>query len=166
MEAEYWHNAWTEDRIGFHQPDVNKRLQKWWPALEHPPGTPVLVPLCGKSIDMLWLHRRGYPVLGVELSSKASRAFFTENELPFDVAQQGDFEVFTGTGSATGLQVLAGDFFALTPSHTRQCVGFYDRASLIAMNPAMQSEYALQLGRILPAGSRGLLSRFHSIRTR
>jgi Thiopurine S-methyltransferase (TPMT). len=35
----------------------------------------VLVPLCGKSLDMDWLLDAGYKVFGIELSNIAIQAF-------------------------------------------------------------------------------------------
>ena len=157
MEAAYWQKAWSEDRIGFHQENINKRLQQHWQALSLTGKSPVFVPLCGKTQDMLWLHGQGHPIVGVELSSKATRGFFTENDLPFTQSQEGDFEVFRGIGQADGITLLAGDFFKLTPEHLAHCRAFYDRASLIAMPPAMRAEYAAHLGRLMHNDARGLL---------
>jgi len=171
MEADYWHQKWTQGSIGFHQKSVNKRLVHYWPTLLSAefssglsatelttgPNPRVFVPLCGKSLDMLWLHEQGHDVLGVELSEKAAEAFFVENDLAFDSRRDGEFDVFSGTGKAQGIVLLAGDFFALTPEQLHQCGAFYDRASLIAMNNTFRTHYAEHLARILPAGATGLL---------
>jgi thiopurine S-methyltransferase len=79
MEAAFWHQRWEENRIGFHQADFNRWLQSWWSAQQQ--GEPVLVPLCGKSRDMLWLSGQGHPVDGFELSAVAINSFFSENKL-------------------------------------------------------------------------------------
>ena len=63
MEAAFWHQKWKENRIGFHQADFNRWLQSWWSAQQG--SDPVLVPLCGKSRDMLWLREQGHPVDGL-----------------------------------------------------------------------------------------------------
>ena len=115
------------------------------------------MPLCGKSLDMLWLHAQGFEVLGIELSVDAVKAFFSDNALTFEQTREGEFECFSGTGAANGLTLLAGDFFALTPEHTAKCCTFYDRASLIAMNPAMRADYAQHLVTLMPEASQGLL---------
>ena len=39
------------------------------------------MPLCGKSLDMVWLAAQGHEVLGVELAPLAVEQFFAENEL-------------------------------------------------------------------------------------
>lgn len=157
MEATYWQTAWNENRIGFHQQNINKRLQQHWQDLQAPDNCAVFVPLCGKTQDMLWLHEQGHSVIGVELSSKAIKDFFAENDLPYQCGDDAGFQVFTGTGRADGITLLAGDFFTLTPAILENCRAFYDRASLIAMPPAMRAQYAAHMSKLLHHEVRGLL---------
>jgi hypothetical protein len=53
MEPEYWIQRGQEGRTGWHHDKPMPLLMEHWPALEVPPGTRVLVPLCQK-------HRSGY----------------------------------------------------------------------------------------------------------
>jgi len=157
LEADYWQKKWDADSIGFHQSRTNKRLQAWWPESDIPRHAEVFVPLCGKSLDMMWLHQQGYQVLGIELSLKAVKAFFEENNLEFERHTDGAFEVFTGIKEATGIKLLVGDFFDLTAEHCRHCKAVYDRASLIAMNDALRPRYAAHLAAVLASGTISLL---------
>ncbi|MYH89513.1 MAG: thiopurine S-methyltransferase, partial [Gammaproteobacteria bacterium] len=91
MEPEFWHQRWSENRLGFHQQKINSRLRKFWPGLGIPRGTGVFVPLCGKSLDMLWLAEQGYRVLGIELSRAACEAFFVENGIAYRAEARGHF---------------------------------------------------------------------------
>ena len=79
MEATYWQDRWDNNLVGFHMDDVNPYLQKYWPVLDIQVGQQVLLPLCGKSLDMLWLAGQGYEVLGIEISPVAVESFFIEN---------------------------------------------------------------------------------------
>jgi len=110
MQAQFWHDRWEQNQIGFHQQDFNPHLQAFWDRLELPAGGTVFVPLCGKSRDLLWLRAQGFPVLGIELSPVAVRDFFAENRLEPQVTPQGKFERW----EADGLVILQGDFFELT----------------------------------------------------
>lgn len=157
MHAEHWLDIWSEERIGFHQKNVNSRLQMYWSSLNVDAQAPVFVPLCGKSTDMLWLHQQGHPIVGVELSDKAVRAFFTDNKLPFKQTERDAFDIYAGIEQAEGIELWVGDFFSLRPEHLAHCGAFYDRASLIAMNEPLRADYASHLGSITAAGSRGLL---------
>lgn len=33
MQPEFWHKRWTSNQIGFHLPEVNPYLQRYWPQL-------------------------------------------------------------------------------------------------------------------------------------
>jgi len=81
MNPEFWHKRWQEKRTGFHQSEVNPLLIKHFSALRLPIGSRVLVPLCGKSVDMMWLVNEGYNVVGVELVETAVQDFFTEQNI-------------------------------------------------------------------------------------
>ncbi|MCE6976069.1 thiopurine S-methyltransferase [Pseudomonas frederiksbergensis] len=153
MQPEFWHKRWASNQIGFHLPEVNPYLQRFWPALGLEEGARVLVPLCGKSLDLLWLAHQGHEVLGIELSEKAVEDFFNEHQFDPDVSEQGPFKVYR----AGSIELWCGDFFELTAGDVADCSGLYDRAALIALPPAMREQYAAHLIRILPKDSLGLL---------
>ena len=62
MQAEFWHERWEKGEIGFHQHEFNNHMQSFIDRLGVSPGAHILVPLCGKSLDMLWLARWGFQV--------------------------------------------------------------------------------------------------------
>lgn len=145
MQSEFWHERWQENRIGFHQGEINPYLQAFWEQIPVPPGSSIFVPLCGKSHDLLWLRARGFQVLGVELSPIAVRDFYSENKLQPVITRQGKFERW----EAGGLAILLGDFFNLCAEDLAHCAGVFDRASLIALPPSMRTRYAEHFTAIL-----------------
>lgn len=153
MDAAFWLDRWENGQIGFHGSEVHEALRTHWSALGAPAGTPVLVPLCGKSLDMAWLRGQGHPVVGVELSPVAVREFFAEHGLTPSVSTSGAFERW----SAGGITILRGDVFDLTPDDVAACRSLYDRAALVALPPALRERYARHLSAILPASARMLL---------
>ncbi|MFF7065443.1 thiopurine S-methyltransferase [Pseudomonas sp. NPDC008258] len=153
MEPAFWHKRWADNQIGFHQGQVNPYLQAHWPALGLAPGSRVLVPLCGKSLDLAWLAGQGYRVLGVELSRRAVEDFFREHGLEPEVREQGAFELWRHGD----VELWCGDFFALRAEDVGGCVGLYDRAALIALPAQMRTKYMEALSALLPARCRGLL---------
>lgn len=157
MAANRWHEAWNSGKIGFHQERTNTRLEQHWGTLGLKSNAPVLVPLCGKSLDMLMLHQLGHPVIGVELSEIAVKAFFDENGLSYERSETGNLQEFTGTADAAGIRLLAGDFFELETAQTGPLKGFYDRASLIALPSDIRQQYIDKLAELLPRGAVGLL---------
>ncbi|QKJ36878.1 thiopurine S-methyltransferase [Pseudomonas sp. MPDS] len=146
MEPEFWHKRWSTNQIGFHLPEVNPYLQRFWSQLGVEQGSRVLVPLCGKTLDLLWLAQQGYSVLGVELSEKAAADFFLEHQLEPSVSEEGAFKVFR----AADIEIRCGDFFALSPEDVSDCTALYDRAALIALPGPMRERYAAHLQKILP----------------
>lgn len=153
MQAEFWHERWEKGEIGFHQHDFNRHMQYFLDRLDVQPGANILVPLCGKSLDMLWLSRRGFQVTGIEISERASRAFFRENGLSYEVEEQPGAMTFRGKG----ISILCADFFSVEKSALGPVDAVYDRASLIALPPAMRRDYATHLTGLLDEGVRSLL---------
>lgn len=145
MEAEFWHDCWERGRIGFHQPDYNPRLIEFMPRLGLPTGAHVFVPLCGKSLDMLWLLGEGYAVTGIELNRIAVEDFFAENGLDCETR-----EFDGGTAYRHGkLEILCADLFEAGLDLLPTVDAVYDRAALVALPTAMRRDYAgLMLGRI------------------
>ncbi len=153
MEEGFWQARWQRDQIGFHRQKVNGLLMKHWPSLQVPQGSCVFVPLCGKSLDLLWLAEQGYSVLGIELVEKAVVDFFAEQRLTPDITMQGVFKRY----SAGAITVLCGDFFALRAKDLAAMDAFYDRAALVALPDALRQRYAEHLSANLPQGCTGLL---------
>lgn len=153
MHAEFWHQRWAASQIGFHQRHVNPWLQRFWPELAFAQEARVLVPLCGKSLDLVWLAEQGNRVLGVELSEKAVHEFFSEQQLEPVISQNGAFKVY----GCEGIELWCGDFFALRAEDVAGCTALYDRAALIALPAAMRERYVAHLSSVLPADCQGLL---------
>ncbi|WP_298134679.1 thiopurine S-methyltransferase [Acidiferrobacter sp.] len=151
MKAEFWHARWHENRIGFHQSEINRFLLRHAAVL----GTsgPVFVPLCGKSRDMAWLAEQGRQVVGIEISPLAVEAFFREQNIPVDRVGRGEYLEYR----STDITILLGDYFRLTAELLGPVAAVYDRAALIAMPPAMRPAYAEQMARLLAPGTPVLL---------
>jgi thiopurine S-methyltransferase len=147
MDHEFWLERWKMQDIGFHQPQFDPALDKFWSRLALPGGARVFVPLCGKSLDMQWLAEHGHPVVGAELSEQAVDEFFAERELIPNVRREGDFVI----KSSGPYEIWVGDFFALPQSAVSGIAGIYDRAALVALPAEMQRRYADKLKALLPS---------------
>lgn len=151
--TEQWLKRWREGRIGFHRVTAHPALERYWPTLNVPRAAKVLVPLCGKSVDMRWLADAGHPVLGVEFAPQAIEQFVAErrheilryHQAGFDIVRQGSIELWQG------------DFFHLHIRQVAEIEAFYDRASLIALPKPTRQRYAFHLAQLVPPGARGLL---------
>jgi thiopurine S-methyltransferase len=158
MHSDFWIDRWKQGQTGFHQSSVNPALLEHWGALGVQPSDRVFVPLCGKSLDLLWLRERGHSVLGVELSPIAVRDFFREAALVPTISREGPFEI----SEANGIRVLQGDFFDLSAEDLAGVRAVYDRAALIALPPNLRIAYARALAEKLPRPVAMLLLGFES----
>jgi len=155
MKKEFWLERWQRAEIGFHQDEVNPHLPRFWPELKQQ-GCLVFVPLCGKSLDMLWLRDQGNTLLGVELSEIAVHDFFQQQGKSPAREVAGKFHCC----EADGIRVLCGDFFDLNKTEVAQVKAVYDRASLVALPPEMRQRYARHLAGILSPATQILLVTF------
>ena len=80
-----WENAWENDRTGWHLDHVNTNLTENIEFLtDNKPNCRILVPFCGKTLDMLWLVKQGHTVIGIEVVQKAIEDFFQENNILYE----------------------------------------------------------------------------------
>lgn len=153
MDPQFWLKRWQEGATGFHMTRVTPLLAKYWPSLGVASGARVLVPLCGKSLDMVWLAAQGYRVLGVELSPVAVEQFFEEQKLVAEI-----HESPLGTHYVAGeIEIICGDVFKVDAGTLGQCEGVYDRGALVALPPSMRRDYAQHVYGQLADGYLGLL---------
>jgi thiopurine S-methyltransferase len=153
VQPEFWHERWRTAQIGFHQSRAHGLLNSHWPNLGLPHDARVFVPLSGKSLDMLWLHSKGYSVAGSELSEVALEAFCMENGIPARRREAGGFDVY----EAEKLKLFRGDFFALTPQLLGNIDAVYDRAALISWMPELRARYVDHLTALTVPGTKTLL---------
>jgi thiopurine S-methyltransferase len=153
VDKQHWLDRWQENRIGFHQGEVNRHLQAYLPGFSLPAGSCVFLPLCGKARDIAWIAEQGYEVIGIELSQLAVEAFFDEQGLEFERFDSDRFAIY----EAERITLLQGDFFDLRNDDLGACSFVYDRASLIAMAEPDRPRYCEHMLSIIPAVSNMLL---------
>jgi thiopurine S-methyltransferase len=156
VQPDFWLDRWRTAQIGFHQAAVDRHLKAYWPLLQLPADSPVFVPLCGKSLDLLWLRGLGHSVTGVELSPIALESFLMEHGIAARRRVLSDFDVF----EADGLKLCCGDYFKLTPALLGPVSAVYDRAALISWTPAARAAYVRHLSSLSSAGTQMLLIAF------
>lgn len=155
MKAEFWHERWSRQEIGFHRKQVHPLLDRFFDRLR-PEHHTIFVPLCGKSIDMLWLADHGLHVVGSELSKLAVSTFFEENKLTQEVLSAEPLHGFR----SERILLWQGDYFALSVSHLNGASCFYDRAALVALPEDMRISYVKKLNTLMPTNAEGLLISF------
>lgn len=153
MDEHFWLKRWENNDIGFHKEEPHHYLERFFDALHMSPGEQVLVPLCGKSPDLVWLHGRGLRVTGVELSHLAVEAFISDNHLHGEWVNRAGMPCYLDRG----YRLYCGDFFRLTKSELGEVRAVYDRGSLVALPPDRRKRYAARLASLLAPGGRVLL---------
>jgi thiopurine S-methyltransferase len=153
MKNDFWHTKWKSNEIGFNQKNPNPLMQRYFKTLDLKVGCRVLVPLCGKSIDMIWLMKQGYQVIGVELNESACKAFLKENKISAKVTKLGGFIIY----SNDQITLFVGDFFQLNTQMLGGIDAVYDRAALVALPTELRKRYADHLSDLLSEQAKVLL---------
>ena len=148
-------------QIGFHQSAVDGNLREHWPDFRLASSSRTFVPLCGKSLDLLWLRDRGHHVAGVELSAVALSAFCMEHGIPARRRIIDNFEIH----ESAGLQLFRGDFFSLTPEILGPVSGVYDRAALMSWAPELRESYVQHMTMLTSPGTQSLLVTLEYLQT-
>eukprot|EP00928_Gymnodinium_smaydae_P048318 TRINITY_DN32296_c0_g1_i1.p1 TRINITY_DN32296_c0_g1~~TRINITY_DN32296_c0_g1_i1.p1 ORF type:complete len:337 (+),score=69.29 TRINITY_DN32296_c0_g1_i1:47-1012(+) len=188
--VEPWKARWAAKMTSWHLKSVNPFLERYVdelvPARE--PAAPgmgprVLVPLCGRSVDMAYLARRGYRVIGVDCVQTATDEFAEEFGVPLPTggrtmlvqlpppidaqklsakailiaAEEGEA---TRTEAAPPVLMLTGDFLEVGAAEAEALVpvdAAFDRGALVAVDPKDREQYAQSLTRLIAPGGRVLL---------
>lgn len=166
VNIDFWKARWSEQRIGFHLPQVNPLLttfgSRWLgvESLDTPAalsGRRVLVPLCGKTVDLLWLAERGAHVVGVEFIEQAAAAFFQETSVTVSIQREDNVAVYRSAEQGMNLEIWVADFFKLSPRNLGMFDAVYDRAALIALEPHMRDAYSDRIAQLSHQGARLLV---------
>ncbi len=141
MKHEFWHDKWQTNNIGFHQDQPHPLLTQHLQSLSLSSNARIFVPLCGKSLDLAWLIKQGYHVVGIDLSPIAIQALIIDLGLSFKEIQSGELTHY----QHPQIELFVGDFFQLTAQQLGDVNAVYDRAALIALPPQMRSQYTQHL---------------------
>jgi thiopurine S-methyltransferase len=144
MDANFWHQRWEENDIGFHKNEVNSLLLKYFDKLSLAIGSRIFLPLCGKTRDISWLLSKGYRVVGAELSEKAITQLFDELEIIPKKRQLKNVTHYYNTN----IDIFVGDIFDLCKYDLGEVNAIYDRAALVALPGNMRERYTQQLMKI------------------
>jgi thiopurine S-methyltransferase len=154
MDASFWRERWELGQTAWDQARPHPLLVEHWRAVGAAPGASVFVPLCGASIDMVWLAEQGHRIVGVDLSPLAADRFFGLVGLTPSVLTVGSFTVAT----AGPYEFWCGDLFELPAEALSGVAAVYDRASLVALPSDVRRRYAAHVTSGVPAATTLLLT--------
>ena len=153
MTNQRWRMRWKQNDIAFHQTDVHPLLPLHWHHLNLPQTATVLVPMCGKSLDMQWLLDAGHRVIGIELSHIAIQDCFHALNVTPSRHRHGRFIRW----QHGRLELWCGDLFDLRREDLGDIAAVYDCAALTALPAASRGHYVRQLSSLLGVGGQMLL---------
>jgi thiopurine S-methyltransferase len=137
MNLDFWKSRWEKRQTGWHLEQIHPKLIQFWPRLSLDSQATVLVPFCGKSLDLDWLTEQHHRVIGVEWVEEPSREVISRHTSSYNEQKADGFNVFTGDS----LQIWNGDFFNLQPDHLPSIDAVYDRGSLVSLPRSGRSRY-------------------------
>jgi thiopurine S-methyltransferase len=141
INAKFWHERWSKNEIGFHEPKPNPVLVKHFKRLGLAGGARVFVPLCGKTLDIGWLLRHGCRVVGAELSKIAIEQLFAQLRLQPKISAEGKLTAYSGPN----IKIFIGNIFDVTRQKLGRVNAIYDRAALVALPEKVRKRYTAHM---------------------
>ena len=154
----FWEERWSLGQTGWHNPEVNENLIEHHTFLFPHPSPTVLVPLCGKTLDMQWLSEQGAQIIGVDLVQQALDEYVSTQTEPVPSTSFAGFSGYTLPKQT----LICANIFDVTPETigTVDCV--FDRAALVALHPSERQKYADHCFNLLKENGRILLITYDS----
>ena len=142
-----WKQHWIDGRIGFHLSEFNPSLVRHIDHLSNCKN--VLIPLCGKTLDLHFLHQRGHHCFGIELVKEAICDFFTEWGVePTEDNHLTRYE---------NISIYNQNIFSIERQDLPKINAIYDRAALVALPPDLREQYVEHLLSLLDCKGKILL---------
>ncbi len=154
MHADFWHQKWQDNAIGFHESEANPHLLQHFETLSLAAGKRIFLPLCGKTLDIAWLLSNAYRVAGAELSETAVEQLFVELNVKPTVSAVGELKRY----SEQNIDIFVGDIFDLSSDTLGPVDAVYDRAALVALPEETRRHYAAHITKITHTAPQLLVS--------
>ncbi|KAF2368227.1 TPMT family [Trinorchestia longiramus] len=136
---EFWNKRWNAEKTEWQVSDFHPCLTKYASKMLLGPDKRVFVPLCGKTLDMLWLYKEGHRVVGVEGVEQVVVDYGKEHRLDFKITTTDYGKVYKTPDGR--LQIIVCNLFDLSSSKIGQFDAIWDRASIIAISVCDREKY-------------------------
>ena len=161
LPPSFWNGLWEQGDAFWHQRDVNAHLIHNLPALDAVKATAppsrrprMFVPLCGASVDMLYLRQQGWHVVGLDAVEQPLRSFVDDHRP--DLTNVRDVPTSLGAGvvhiAADHLDLFGVDYFSpdVTPALLGGAVdAVWDRGSFVAIGVKQREAYVAKVVQLL-----------------
>ncbi|KAL5015231.1 hypothetical protein ScPMuIL_009501 [Solemya velum] len=159
MPKTFWDGMWNSGNIPWHtdfvHPQLIKHIDKLYAGNKR---SRVLVPFCGKSLDIKYLYDVGHDVVGIEWAQRAVEEFFSENKISY---KSENIPTINGTLYTNGdgrIRLYCCDFFLFTVEVENQFDCVWERGDFSTMSKlADRKEYSKHLMSLIRPGGRSLI---------
>ncbi|MFC5411294.1 thiopurine S-methyltransferase [Larkinella bovis] len=149
MEKQVWAASREASNARFHRQDVHPYVLKHLTPFALMEKT-VFVPLCGRSLDLVYFSQFADRVVGVEQAERVILQFFADNQLAYE--KVGERYI------SNNLTIFCKDLFALTPEEVGEIDLVYDRASLVALPLPLRVGYLQKMEELTSPGTQYFLT--------
>jgi len=148
QRVEYWDAKWKANQSSWHIDGTNHFLVKYFnhiTKIKNPAR--ILVPLCGKAVDVKWMYDLGHSVVGIEGVEEPIIQFFTEQHLEYRKEMVGNCPCYSTEDGR--IQIFHSDLFLIDAEVVGKFDGIWDRGSLVAIYQEDREKYAELMKKLL-----------------
>ena len=145
---EHWLERWQEGRIGWHEPEGNASLQKYWTRVRKAGAGAALWQDPGSDLAR---SAREMRLSASSCRSLRYRAFFDENEIAYSLVE-GALTAYVAEDRS--IKIYCGDYFEFSEGPFD---AYYDRGALVAMPPNLRGKYVEHTRSLLAADAAQLI---------
>lgn len=157
-----WKEKWEEGKSVWHKSNPNPLLVEFFNRFDADSlkNKRILVPMCGKSVDMKWLYDQGMSVVGVDVVELAVKQFFCDNNMEYEV-KDSSIPGATLFHHDERMSILLCDIFNInTEVIGGPCSYIWDRGALGAIQYTEVEKYTKIVESVLADDAQGLIECF------
>ncbi|XP_060555168.1 probable thiopurine S-methyltransferase [Ruditapes philippinarum] len=140
LDNDGWKNMWDKGETDFHQSTFDRFLDLRKAELLGE-NRSVFLPLCGKTLDIIWFYNHGFKVSGVEIAELAVQQFFSENNIECKVESLQTVPGKLYKSIDNKIQLYVADMFEMTPELCGQFDIIWDSKAFVAINRSDRQKY-------------------------
>lgn len=142
----YWADRWAQDEIDWHKPEVSEQLiANVWKLCDGVLNKTFFLPLCGKTVDILYLQIHGHKVFGVEAVPQPIEELNAEHGLGLKF----NSETSTYATDDGRIKIYCGDIFTCPFEKFGPFDCIWDRGSFVAVDYPFRHAYKEMIQRSL-----------------
>jgi thiopurine S-methyltransferase len=155
----YWQSRWVSGDSNWHFQNPNEFLVRHLDLLkagrEH---VRIFLPLCGKSVDLVWLYNQGHTVVGLEGVPFVAEEVFQDANLDYEKLFLPEIDGFVFKTPDERLTVYSCDFFNVDPQIIGQFEAVFDRGAFEAIDKKDRKAYTDLIFKLLAPKFRIILT--------